>query len=85
MAGGFVLDDLDTHDALCRALAPGSGCAVAAVDYSLSPETRFPGAIEDVHAALTSLQPKAPRWAWTPNASRWLGTAQEVRSRCGRR
>lgn len=53
--GGFVLCDLDTHDALCRALANESGAAVASVDYRLAPETRFPGPLEDCYAALSAL------------------------------
>ena len=53
--GGFVLCDLDSHDATCRQLAARSGCAVAAVDYRLAPETRFPGPLEDCYAALVWL------------------------------
>jgi acetyl esterase len=53
--GGFVFCDLDTHDAMCRELANASGCAVASVEYRLSPETRFPGPLEDCYAALRQL------------------------------
>ena len=38
--GGWVLGGLSTHDTLCRQLATQSGCAVIAVDYPLSPESR---------------------------------------------
>lgn len=53
--GGWVIGDLDTHDAICRSLANRMGHAVLSVDYRLGPEHRFPAAVED---ALCSL-----RWA----------------------
>ena len=46
--GGWVLGDLDTHDTACRILADASDVAVIAVDYRLSPEYKFPCALEDV-------------------------------------
>ncbi|HSR09345.1 MAG TPA: alpha/beta hydrolase fold domain-containing protein, partial [Bryobacteraceae bacterium] len=33
--GGFVFGNLDTHDAVCRALAKESGAIVISVDYRL--------------------------------------------------
>jgi acetyl esterase len=59
--GGFVLCDLETHDPMCRSLARASGCAVAAVEYRLAPETRFPGALEDAYAATAWLAAEAHR------------------------
>lgn len=50
--GGFVLCNLDTHDAFCRALAHHSRCAVLSVDYRKAPETPFPGAVEDCWRAV---------------------------------
>ena len=44
---GFVVCSLDTHDAMCRNLAAGSGCVVASVDYRLAPEHKFPAAPDD--------------------------------------
>jgi len=49
--GGFVLCDLESHDALCRRLAAASGMRILAVDYRLAPEHRFPAMHRDAAAA----------------------------------
>ena len=49
--GGWVLCDLDSHDAICRALAVGSNCTFVSVGYRLAPEHKFPAAVEDAYAA----------------------------------
>ncbi|GAA1570084.1 alpha/beta hydrolase [Kribbella hippodromi] len=51
--GGWVVGDLETHDALCRALAADSGVRVLAVDYRRAPEAPAPAAAEDAIAAFT--------------------------------
>ncbi len=50
--GGWVIGDLDTADATCRALANRSGAVVVSVDYRLAPEHRSPAALEDALYAL---------------------------------
>lgn len=45
--GGFSLGDLDTHDRIMRVLAAAGGYAVIGVDYSLSPEAKFPQALHE--------------------------------------
>ncbi|MFB6125273.1 MAG: alpha/beta hydrolase [Halanaeroarchaeum sp.] len=50
--GGFVLGNLDTHDALTRALADRLETDVVAVDYRRAPEHPFPAAVHDAAAAV---------------------------------
>jgi acetyl esterase len=57
--GGFVYGNRDTHDNLCRALAHEAACTVLSVDYSLSPEARFPAAVQDSLAATRSIAANA--------------------------
>ena len=54
--GGWVIGDLETHDAHCRRLALHSGARVMAVDYRLAPEDPFPAGHDDALAAT--------RWAF---------------------
>jgi len=50
--GGFVFNDVEVHDAVCRRFADRSGLAVLSVDYRRPPEHRFPAAVEDVDAVV---------------------------------
>lgn len=54
--GGWVIGDLETHDAHCRRLAAFSAARVLAVDYRLAPENPFPASHDDALAAT--------RWAF---------------------
>jgi acetyl esterase len=49
--GGWVIGNLETHDALCRYLTGGAGCVTVSIDYRLGPEHRFPAAPEDCYDA----------------------------------
>lgn len=44
--GGWTLFSLDTHDRVMREYAARSGATVVGVDYALSPEAKFPQALE---------------------------------------
>jgi acetyl esterase len=46
--GGWTLFSLDTHDRVMREYAARAGVIVVGVDYALSPEARFPVALEQV-------------------------------------
>jgi acetyl esterase len=49
--GGWTLNDLDTHDRLCRRIARRSGWLLAALDYRRAPEHQHPAALEDARLA----------------------------------
>lgn len=49
--GGWTVGDLDTHDAVARALARDAECIVVSVDYRMGPEHRFPAAVDDAMSA----------------------------------
>jgi acetyl esterase len=53
--GGFVIGDLDTHDAPCRILCREGRTHVLSVAYRLAPEHPFPAPLDDARAAF--------RWA----------------------
>jgi len=57
--GGWLLGDLDTHDAMHRHLSDRAGCAVLAVGYRLAPENPFPAALDDVSTVWEWLQREA--------------------------
>jgi len=59
--GGFVFGNIDTHDAVCRAIAKGSGLVVISVDYRLAPEHKFPAAVEDSYAVTVWVAQNAAR------------------------
>lgn len=48
--GGWVLGDYPTHQRLVRDLVVASGCACVFVDYTPSPEAKYPQAINEIYA-----------------------------------
>ncbi|MFJ3231068.1 alpha/beta hydrolase [Streptomyces sp. NPDC086787] len=66
--GGWVLGNAATHDRLVRELAVGAGVAVAFVEYTPSPEARYPVAIEQGYATA--------QWITREGASRGLDASR---------
>jgi acetyl esterase/lipase len=50
--GGWVVGNAHTHDRLIRELAARVSAAVVFVNYSLSPEAKYPTALEECYAAV---------------------------------
>ena len=49
--GGWVLGGIRAADRPCRRLAAAADCAVVSIEYRRSPETKFPGPLEDCVSA----------------------------------
>lgn len=49
--GGWVIGDFPTHQRFIRDLVVNSGAAAVHVEYSLSPEARYPVAVNECYAA----------------------------------
>ena len=62
---GWVFGNAHTHDRLVRELAVGAGAAVVFPEYDLSPEARYPVAIEQNYAVA--------RWVVTDGAGQGPG------------
>jgi acetyl esterase len=54
--GGWILFSIDTHDRLMREYAARGRFAVVGIDYSLSPEARFPRALDEIEAVCAWLR-----------------------------
>ncbi|MCW0197752.1 alpha/beta hydrolase [Sphingopyxis sp.] len=63
--GGWTLFSIVTHDRLMREYADRTGFRVAGIDYSLSPEARFPCALDETAAVID----------WLRDQGEWLGIA----------
>ncbi|RKQ86796.1 acetyl esterase/lipase [Solirubrobacter pauli] len=67
---GWVFGNAHTHDRLVRELAVGTGAAVVFPEYDLSPEARYPVAIEQEYAVA--------RWIVSDGATKGLDAARLV-------
>ena len=47
--GGWVLGNIESHDALCRRLCNASQAKVISVEYRRPPEDRYPAAVDDCY------------------------------------
>lgn len=65
--GGFVWGNIDTHDGICRHLAKRTAAAVISIDYRLAPETRYPGAIDDVGAVVDRVLARPEEYGIDPD------------------
>ncbi|QDX27522.1 alpha/beta hydrolase [Sphingomonas suaedae] len=54
--GGFTLFSIDTHDRLMREYAAAGGFVVVGVDYPLSPEHKYPVALDRIEALMLWLR-----------------------------
>ncbi|MDP1629999.1 MAG: alpha/beta hydrolase [Caulobacter sp.] len=57
--GGFVLGDIETHDAFCARLADAAKIRVVSCRYRLAPEAAFPAQLDDALAAFRWLRAHA--------------------------
>jgi acetyl esterase len=64
--GGFIMHNVESHDALCRKLAVTLGFCVVSVDYRLAPEHPYPAAAEDAHSAYRWILQNAEMRNWAP-------------------
>jgi acetyl esterase len=64
--GGWVISNLNTYDASCRALCNAAECVVVSVAYRQAPENKFPAAVEDAAAALQWVLGNADRVSGDP-------------------
>ncbi len=64
--GGWVWNSIDTHDRLMREYAQRAGCVVIGPDYALSPEARFPVALEEAAALARWVRREGASWGLDP-------------------
>jgi acetyl esterase len=64
--GGWVWANVDTHDRMVREYAAAGQVAVVSVDYALSPEAKFPQALEECAAVVRFVSTHGAEWGLDP-------------------
>ncbi len=64
--GGWTVNDLDTHDDLCRAIAVRSGWTLASLEYRKAPEHPHPAPLHDTYVTYRWLLDSAGEHGCTP-------------------
>jgi len=57
--GGFCVGSINTHDRIMRILAEESQCIVIGIEYTLSPDAKFPQAIKEIVAVVHYFRERA--------------------------
>ena len=65
--GGWVWGSVDTHDSAARELAAAGDVAAISVDYALSPEAKFPQALEECAAVVRHVAVAGTEWGVDPS------------------
>mgnify|MGYP001551949104 CR=1 FL=1 len=65
--GGFVVNDLDTHDGICRRLADKGRCIVISADYARAPEHPYPEAVQQCYAVTSWVAEHAGEFGGDPD------------------
>lgn len=73
--GGWILGDFPTHERFVRDLVADSGAVAVFVNYTPSPEARYPVAINEAYAATRWVAENGRRSTWTARGWRWRATA----------
>lgn len=65
--GGWILGSKYTHDNLIRNLCIKTGCAIVFVEYTLSPEAKFPTALKQAYFTLEYIYKNSDRFNFDSN------------------
>ncbi|MCP3935674.1 MAG: alpha/beta hydrolase [Actinomycetia bacterium] len=73
--GGLITGSITSNDWTSGSLAAELGVAVAAVEYRVAPEARYPAAIDDCHAGYTFIEKHADELEMDPDRVAILGVS----------